>query len=302
MHKYRMTWGEIMARILYPSLFIVFLLLISLSLPQPSYAGGLISTDMEVEIGKSARDEILSENELWEDPYDNELVQKLAEAVLPFCDQRDIEYEFYVIKSDEINAFALPGGFIFVTNGLLDFANRDPGLIAGVLAHEIGHVALRHHKKSMEDALWQNLGLAVLFQAFDIDEEWIQIAGGAALLLVQQGYSRENEYEADRHGVRATYRAGFDPETGLVEFLGMVEEKYGSDNDLGDVGRSLQSHPDTDRRVFFAENYLTELKAAEEFQPQPFPEIEAKPASDEDVYPEDEDKPGQYVIYQGNKD
>jgi predicted Zn-dependent protease len=291
-----------MARTRYLSVLSLSIFVIFLSFPQPSFAGGLISTGLEVEIGKSVRDEILSENELWEDPYDNELVQKLAEAVLPYCDQRDIEYEFYVIESDEINAFALPGGFIFITNGLLDFANRDPGLIAGVLAHEIGHVALRHHKKSMEDALWQNLGLAVLFEAFDIDEEWIQIAGAAALLLVQQGYSRDNEYEADRHGVRATYRAGFDPETGLVEFLGMIEEKYGSDNDLGDVGRSLQSHPDTDRRVFFAENYLTELKAVEEFHPQPFPEIEAKPAANDGTYPEDEDKPGQYVIYQGDKD
>ena len=292
-----------MPRSLAISILIPILGLFFLLVPEPSHAGGLISTGMEVEIGKTVRDQILSENDLDDDPFDTELVQKLADAILPYSDPRDLEYEFYVIESEDVNAFALPGGFIFVTTGLLDFADRDPGLIAGVLAHEVGHVALKHHRQAMEDALWHQLGLAILFQAFDIDEEWIQIAGQVVLVMIEQGYSRENEYEADRHGIRATYRAGFDPENGLIEFLGMVETEYGSDNDLGDFGRSISSHPDTDRRVFFTETYLDELYQTEEFNPQPYPEIEAKPPrADNEKFEEDPDEPGQYIIYDSDPD
>ena len=279
---------------------LVFLSLSLLTFPTAASAGGLISTSMEIEIGKSVRDEILAEYDLWDDPYDNELVQSLAQAVLPFADQRDLEYEFYVLESDDVNAFAAPGGFIFVTNGLLDFADRDPGLIAGVLAHEIGHVARKHHREAMEDALWQSIGLAILFHALEIDEEWIEIAAGVALLMVQQGYSRENEYDADRHGVRTAYRAGFDPDEGLIEFLRMIEAEYGSDNELGDIGRSIASHPDTDRRVFFAEIYLDEFSLTEEFNPQPYPEIEAKPPPDEEDELKKVDEPEWHVIYEAD--
>ncbi len=285
-------------------IFIVILISFVVLLGQPyrSKAGGLISTSMEVEIGRSVRDDILNEYELWDDPYDNELLQKLAETVLVYSTERNLEYEFYLIESEDVNAFAAPGGFIFVTSGLLDFSGRDPGLLAGVLAHEIGHVAHRHHKESMEDALWQNLGLAILFNALDIDDEWIQIAGAVALGLIQQGYSRENEYEADRHGVMATYRAGWDPDSGLIEFLRMVEAEYGGDNDLGDIGRSLASHPETDRRVYFAEIYLDELSATEVFEARPYPEIEAKPKPEDDEKPEKDEEVGQYVIYEGTRE
>lgn len=283
-------------------LLILISLVVLIGQPYPAKAGGLISTSMEVEIGRSVRDDVLDEYDLWDDPYDNELLQKLAETVLIYSTERDLEYEFYLIESEDVNAFAAPGGFIFVTNGLLDFCDRDPGLLAGVLAHEIGHVAHRHHKKSMEDALWQNLGLAILFNALDIDNEWIQIAGAVALGLIQQGYSRENEYEADRHGVMATYRAGWDPESGLIEFLMMVEAEYGGDNDLGDIGRSLASHPETDRRVFFAEVYLDEFSATEVFEAQPYPEIEAKPKPEQDEKPEKDEDVEQHVIYEGTRE
>ena len=239
----------------------------------PSYARGILSTEMEVEIGRSVRDDVLSEYELWEDEDDNALVQDLAVTLVENSQPREgIEYEFYLIESDDVNAFAAPGGFIFLTNGLLDFIDRDPAMIAGVMAHEIGHVARGHHRDAIEGALFRQLGFALFLRALDIDEKWIEIGGAVALLVIEQGYSREDEYDADEQAVLTTWRAGWEPDEGIIEFLRHIEEEYGSDNPLGDIGECIASHPDTDPRVYFAELYLEDLRQSEEFTPAPLPE------------------------------
>ena len=238
-------------------------------------ARGILSTSMEVELGRSVRDDILKEYEQWDDPADNALVSDLASVIVPLAEQREgIEYEFYLIESEDINAFAAPGGFVFITTGLLDFIKRDPAMLGGVIAHEVSHVARRHHRKAIEESLWHNFGFAVLLHAFDIDEEWIEIAGAVALTLIEQGHSRENEYDADRQAVLMTYRAGWDPDSGIICFLRDIEKEYGSGNPLGDIGRCIASHPDTDRRVYFAELYLEEVRSSETFTSQPLPVLQ----------------------------
>jgi predicted Zn-dependent protease len=255
-----------------------------------AHARGILSTSMEVELGRSVRDDVLSEYEQWDDPADNALVSDLAAVLVPLAEQREgIDYEFYLIESEDINAFAAPGGFVFISTGLLDFIKRDPGMLGGVMAHEIGHVARRHHRKAIEEALWHSLGFAVLLRTFDIDEEWIEIAGAAALTLIEQGHSREHEYDADRQAVLMTYRAGWDPDAGIICFLRDIEKEYGSGNPLGDIGRCIASHPDTDRRVYFAELYLEEVRASEPFTPQPLPELQV--AEEEEETQAVEEKP-----------
>jgi len=252
---------------------LLFAGLIYLVFSLPAFARGILSTEMEVEIGQSVRDDVLSEYDLWEDEDDNALVQDLAVTLVDNSQPREgIEYEFYLIESEEVNAFAAPGGFIFLTNGLLDFIDRDPAMIAGVMAHEIGHVARGHHRDAIEGALFRQLGFALFLRALDIDEEWIQIGGAVALLIVDQGYSREDEYDADEQAVLTTYRAGWDPDVGIIAFLREIEEEYGSDNPLGDIGECIASHPDTDRRVYFAELFLENLRQSESFTPVPLPE------------------------------
>ncbi len=245
-----------------------------LALTTPVIAGGLVSTSMEVNLGRSVRDEVLDGNELWEDSADNKLIRELAAILVPMAEDRDIDYEFYIIVDEDVNAFALPGGIIFVHTGLLDFCNRDEYMIAGVLAHEISHVSRRHHRDSIEDALYGTLGLVVLFQILNLDEDWMQIAGVAVWTLIQQGHSRENEYDADEQAVYLMYRAGWDPDNGIIDFLRDMEKEYGGENELGDIGRCIASHPDTDRRVYFAEIALEELSAEETFDPQPIPLLE----------------------------
>ncbi|HDS30797.1 MAG TPA: hypothetical protein ENN67_07110 [Firmicutes bacterium] len=253
-------------------LFAVFAFLF----PAHVSARGLISTGMEIEIGRWVKASMFEEYDEWEDPDDIALVNEIGEILAGHAtDRPGIKYEFYLLDTDEINAFAAPGGFIFVTRGLLDFVNRKPSLIAGVIAHEIGHVERKHHRGSMEQSIWGTIGLQVLLHAFDLqDSKWVETAGEIALVLFQQGYSREDEYDADRMGVLLTYRAGWDPERCLILFLEKLDEEYGSGNPLGDLGKILASHPPTDRRVHFAREYLSELREKEEFVEKPYPRVE----------------------------
>ncbi len=281
---------------------ILLITIVLLNFAPQAIAGGLISTSMEIEIGRWVRDSMLQEYGEWEDEYDQALVQSLGSTLADLADERPaIEYEFHLLDTEEVNAFAAPGGFIFVTRGLLDYSDRNPGMLAGVIGHEIGHVEHKHSREAMEDAIYGSLGLAFLFEVLDIDDDWVETAGAVALMLMQQGHSRENEYEADRQGVLFSYRAGWDPEEGLILFLRELEKEHGSDDPLGDIGEMLASHPPTDRRIYFAEQYLEEVKATEAFIAKPFPDI-PKPTEEEEGMDEDTDESdddgGQFVLWE----
>lgn len=248
----------------------------------PVHASGIMSTSMEVELGKYVSSQVLHENPEWTRQEDVEFVDKIGSTLLKFTEREGIGYEFHIIESDDVNAFAVPGGFIFLTTGLLDFAKRDPAMIAGVMAHEIGHVERKHGRDAMEDALTRQLGFLAAIEIFGVNDDWMVVAGEVALTLAQQGYSREDEYDADRMGILYTYRAGWDPENGLIKFLAELDKKYGEDEDaLGEVGGWFSSHPETDRRVMFGREYLDELRETETFTESPLPEAPSMPDEDE---------------------
>jgi len=262
-------------------LAIIPVMMIFLASAHAVHAKGLISTSMEIEIGRSVRDDLIEKYGTWDRVEDVEFINAISSRLVEFTSRPGIEYEFYILDMEEINAFAAPGGFVFVTRGLLDFAERDSGMLAGVIAHEIGHVERKHQRDAMESAIYRQLGLAVLFRAFDLKEEWMEIAGGVALTLIEQGYSRDDEYDADRQGVRLTYRAGWDPETGMIEFLRLLDAKVGDEDFLGEVGSWFSSHPETQRRVMFAEEYLAEVKSTEPFEAYPLPESPPPPVEED---------------------
>ncbi|HEX9745333.1 MAG TPA: M48 family metalloprotease [bacterium] len=264
-------------------LILVSVIVISMLLPISAHAINLISTEMEIEIGRSVRDDVLDEYDEWTRPEDVQLVNTLTSRLLEFTTREGIDYEFHIIESDEINAFAAPGGFIFLTTGILDFTNRDPAMIAGVLAHEIGHVERKHGRDRMQDALLRQLGFSILLGAFDMDEEAVQIAAGVALVLVEQGYSREDEYDADRIGVKLTYLSGWYPSDGLISFLDKLDKEIPGNDDLGEVGQWFSSHPETARRVMFANEYLDEVSGDYVFSEYPLPEAPPPPDKEEEA-------------------
>ena len=147
-------------------------------------------------------------------------------------------FTFTIVNSDEVNAFALPGGYVYVTRGLMALANSEAEL-AGVIAHEIGHVTARHTAQRYNRAVFAQLGAAVLGAA--VGNRAVSDLARFGVAAYVQGYSREQEFEADQLGLRYLVRAGYDPGA-MVDFL----SKMGAHSALADeiAGRE-QRAPDT---------------------------------------------------------
>jgi beta-barrel assembly-enhancing protease len=224
----------------------VALLALTLSGCAAIQSANLLTTEDELSLGKQFDAEISKEAEFLEDPeivgYVDDLTQRLAKV----CKRADIEYHVRVVVSDEINAFAVPGGFLYVNLGLMRAAKSEAEL-AGVMGHEIGHVVGRHGAKHMT----QQMGLAAIVGVIAGDDPGLTkeivgglvAVGGQGLLLK---YGREDELEADSYGIQNLYDAGIDP-SGLVTFFdALLTQEGGGDNG---IGRMLSTHPPTKQRI-----------------------------------------------------
>jgi len=194
-----------------------------------------ISDEEEVEIGQQINEMLLEQQyQLYRNPQVNQYVDRLGQYLVEASDRRDVPYTFQVIASDEINAFAIPGGFIYVTTGLLQAADNEAQL-ASVLAHEIAHVNERHSV--------QALRRAVLAQGI------AETVGLDMNTLVQVGYqlavslprSREFEYEADQVGLNILQDAGYAP-IAFVQFFNQLREQ-------AFPPEFLRTHPVTENRI-----------------------------------------------------
>ena len=170
-----------------------------------------VSTQQEVQMGQQYAQQINAQLPIVSDPEVNRYINVLGDSIAHLSDDRNLDWHFYVVDSKEVNAFALPGGFIYVNRGLIERANRMDEL-AGVLGHEIGHVTQRHSIKQMEKAQTANVGVTlgcILLRACadQVSQAAINVAGGALFAK----FSRQDEAEADAVGVRITTRAGIDP-------------------------------------------------------------------------------------------
>jgi predicted Zn-dependent protease len=177
-------------------------------------ARGKVSREEEIEIGGLVTSNLLGAAPLVDDPDVQRYVNKVGLWVALQSERPDLPWKFGVIASDNINAFAAPGGYVIVTRGLFLALNSEAEL-AGVLGHEIGHVVRRHHLK----ALQKNARLDLLGDAFQVaagdksrrDQQKLDKLINAGTQLYARGLDRDDEYEADRLGVVYAARAGYDP-------------------------------------------------------------------------------------------
>lgn len=211
----------------------------------------LYSLDQEVALGREAKGQVLGEmgGEL-NDPalkaYITEVGMRLAattEGAFP-----SLPWEFTVINSDIVNAFALPGGQVFISRGLLRRMTNEAQL-AGVLGHEIGHVTARHGNDRMVSSVLYEAGVAV--SAAVLSEGIGGAAGEMAPRLVQFGgqtivlrYGRKEELEADEFGMRYMSRAGYDP-TGQRDVMQILEAAIGNSGDMPPEWLSTHPYPKT---------------------------------------------------------
>ncbi|MFC1482858.1 M48 family metalloprotease [Candidatus Margulisiibacteriota bacterium] len=208
----------------------------------------IVSDQEEVYIGKQVHKQIKAQFGLYEDKEMQTYVYDIGQRLVNVSDRKEIKYHFYVLDSPIINAFAVPGGYIYVTRGAMTEINTEAEL-AAVLGHELGHVTARHgaQKLSQARAAQGGMILASIF-AKDVVDNWgglINVGINLAIL----GYGRENELESDQLGVIHAYRAGWHP-NGMEEFLITLQKK--EDHDPSNLEQMLQSHPATKERIQFA--------------------------------------------------
>ncbi len=159
----------------------------------------------------------------------------------------DLDWHFYVVNTGVVNAFAVPGGYIYVNRGLIDHTERMDEL-AGVLGHEIGHVVLRHSVKQMQQMQGTNIGVAlgcILTQVCDDPAAQAAVNTGAGLAFAK--FSRDDERQADEQGVLNTTRAGISPQ-GMESFFQKLVA-LGGPGASGGVAVWFQDHPGTQDRI-----------------------------------------------------
>ncbi|MCX5894462.1 MAG: M48 family metalloprotease [Proteobacteria bacterium] len=170
----------------------------------------VISEDREINIGRQAHPEIIKQFGYYQNPDLQRYVNEIGQKLVTVCKRRDITYHFTVLDTPIENAFAVPGGYIYITRGLLAYLNSEAEL-AGVLAHEIGHIVGRDSANQISQAMLAQI--AALAGAAAGSASSGDAAAATSLLLnsVMLGFGREKEYLADAQGVEYMYKAGYDP-------------------------------------------------------------------------------------------
>jgi len=178
------------------------------------------STDREVKMGQAISKQVEKEYKLEEDPLIQKRVEDIGKRLAAVCDRREIDYYFKVLNDEEVNAVSLPGGFVYINKGLIEKTTTDDEL-AGVIAHEIGHIVARHSIKKLQGMMGYSI-LRMLSAAVP-QAAGVGNAADAAFTELMLGYSREDELLADQLGVRYEKLAGFDPH-GMIKFLEKLQE------------------------------------------------------------------------------
>lgn len=173
------------------------------------------STEREVRAGEAIAGAIEKEYRLAGDPLLQERARLIGSRITAVCGRKEIKYTFKVLDDDEINAVALPGGFVYLYKGVLDKSSGDDE-VAGVLAHEVGHIVSRHSIKKMQGMTGYSLLRILLTQAPDPGK--VGTAADAAFTELMLGYSREDELQADMLAARYMKAAGYDPRA-MISFL-----------------------------------------------------------------------------------
>ena len=204
----------------------------------------LFSTSQDVEIGKTSAAQAEKQLPMLNSPATTRLVDRIGQRLAAQAGTPHFPYRFKVVNLSDLNAFALPGGFIYVYRGLVERA-RTEGELAGVMAHEIAHVALRHPTRQATKAYAANAGVGLLGSLFGGQSggrtsQVINALGGFGLNSMFLKFSRTAEAEADAYGAQIMSRAGYDPME-MANFFAFMRQESGRDPSR--VAVFLSSHP-----------------------------------------------------------
>jgi len=184
-----------------------------------------ISQQQEVQMGQEYAQQINAQLPIVQDPELNRYINVLGDSIAGLTSRKDLDWHFYIVDSKEVNAFAVPGGYVYVNRGLIERSDKMDE-VAGVLGHEIGHVLRRHTIKQMQKGQAANVGITLACVLTGVCNNQaagaaIQIGGGALFAR----FSRQDEAEADQEGFNNVLRAGISPEGMVSMFRKLLEER-----------------------------------------------------------------------------
>lgn len=205
---------------------------------------GKTSQDDEIKIGREIAGNLLGAAPLVKDEALQKYVNEVGRWVASQSERPDLPWHFGVIESEDINAFAAPGGYVLLTKGLYRKIGNEAEL-AGVLGHEIGHVIKKHHLKLLQKSQLLSLGAGVLGESAGKSNDSIKKLIGSGAEICARSLDKDAEFEADRIGVVLGTRAGYDP-YGLPEVLNEIGH---SSKDDGRVALLFKTHPHPDDRL-----------------------------------------------------
>lgn len=213
----------------------------------PQAEAALISTKEEIEIGRRVAMDLETKYGVVNDPDLQARVARIGAKIAAASDRHDIEYSFKVLNNKEVNALALPGGYVYLFKGLVDYMPSDEEL-AGIVGHEVGHISKRHTVRQLEKSLGMSILFGVLFGDRGV------ILQNLAYNAIMAGYSRGDEQEADQLGFQHTVRAGYNPYSMLMGLQKL--------NDLPNKGNYglFSTHPEPEARVARVQGYINDAK------------------------------------------
>jgi len=219
--------------------------------------GDWYSLETEIRIGKQYAMQVDNSVKLVTDPVVTEYVNRIGQNLVRNSDAQ-VPFTIKVIDSDEVNAFALPGGFFYVNSGLILAADEEAEL-AGVMAHEISHVCARHQMRQMTRANWAQIGtLPLIFVGGGIGYA-VYEAAGLGLPITFMKFQRNFEAEADYLGLQYMYKTGYDPQA-FISFFEKIQAR--EKKKPGTIAKAFASHPQTPDRIAASQKEIATILPA----------------------------------------
>jgi len=220
--------------------------------------GNWYSTDTEIKMGRTYAQEVEKSTKLINDPVVTEYVNRIGQNIVKNSDCK-VPFTIKVIDSDEINAFALPGGFFYVNSGLILNADEEAEL-AGVMAHETAHVCAHHAMREMTRLNYAQIGMVpVMILVGGWTGYGIYEGSQLALPITFLKFSRDFEAQADYLGVQYMYRAGYDPQA-FITFFEKVQALQKRKPGL--VSKAFADHPQTPDRILHSQEEIARILPA----------------------------------------
>lgn len=240
------------------------------SLPEPTSTPDFLripGTDIEIprltdeeetEIGYEIALEVEAEYGLYSNPAVQQRVEEIGQRIVPHADRSHLEFHFRVLDTAMINAYAVPGGFVYVTRGMLDFVNSDDEL-AGVIGHEIAHIGRRHGAQKIEAIVIAETAVRALVEQHPEVEDIYSTQEGKIVaelttVLLFTGWSRRQEFEADEYGTIYMARAGYNPQA-VISLFQRMQREFEID-EPGTAERLLRTHPPFSERIRHVEETI----------------------------------------------